>query len=567
MENNENNFQNEVKKVENEVKTAQEKKKTKQNGKGKKVLLGIILLVVFLLLGILAGVMIPENNKPEFVKKIEDKITNQENKDSKKIDESKPWVYDAEYMNDKEEKEKTNSYNNLTYKASEEIKLPYININSEDAKKANEELKAMFDKAYENFGKLEEATNLATGEKIIRDDWFSFTEYKYDFYENNNILSIVIKKLDVHIPGDGGVEYVIYNFNLDTLKFATLEEVGKACGFSSESDIKEKIGIAMENAGEEAGIFEDTVWDGKRFFIDKVGKLNVVLPGPAYGEITLEVDKNIERVTVTEKGDNKNLVNDNNAAQDQANRTDFSFMVDEGFKDVTYVSERVNNGYLYKIVFDEKGNPTISVEYIPDNMYGIYNSFYDIVQSNNWPESGIETASFKFKDLNGNGSEQNGTIQYSLVTNNETIELKLTVPYGENVNKGITLYKASTYTRPDNTNRSSGKLTITNFRNESFDFEINATHVNGENIEESIARGGINLGDVSGTAKKISEGKYQFVPDENEELMKYYESEYKIEFNIKADNSIEVKEIYDDAKYSQGPYAGAGIRFTGVYSK
>ena len=73
-----------------------------------------------------------------------------ETKTGKKIDESKPWVYDAEYLKDKEEKVKTNKENSLTFKSTEQIKLPYININSEDARIANDEIKVFEEKAYEN---------------------------------------------------------------------------------------------------------------------------------------------------------------------------------------------------------------------------------------------------------------------------------------------------------------------------------------------------------------------------------------------------------------------------------
>jgi flagellar basal body-associated protein FliL len=561
MENNENNFKNEVKDVENNVNNAPKKeKKIKKGGKVKVVLLAILVLILFLLVGIIAGMMISGNNKPEFIKQIEDKITKQENKDSKKIDESKPWVYDAEYLNGRTDKTREN------YKASRDLIAPFININSDDAKKANEDIKALYEELYGKFTENLEVSVGVNQEKVVDGSVYAISKINYEYIVKDNILSILLIYDKGAVPADVSRSYKTYNFNLDTLKFASLEEVGKVCGFNSESEIKEKINIAMENAGEEAGIFDDTVWDEKRFFVNKNGKLNIVLPGPALGEITLEVDKDAKKVDNTTNSGNENKQQIKNYSQDN-----FMFLNAAGFKNVTYESKKDENGPNYKVEFDEKGNPTITIvllgEGIGSQIYETYNSFYSIVQSNNWPESGIETASFKFKDLNGTGSEQTGVIKYSLVTNNETIELKMSVPYGEHSNKEITLYKANKYIRPDNTNRSSGELMITNFTNESFDFEINATHVNGEDINESIARGGINLGEVSGTAKKVSEGKYQFVPDENEELMKYFESEYKIEFNIKDDNSIEVKEIYDDAKYNQGPYAGAGVRFTGVYSK
>ena len=75
------------------------------------------------------------------------------------------------------------------------------------------------------------------------------------------------------------------------------------------------------------------------------------------------------------------------------------------------------------------------------------------------------------------------------------------------------------------------------------------------------------MGDVSGTAKKISEGKYQFVPEKDDELMTIWEGEYIINFTVKNDSTIEVEEVYDKDNYSQGPYSGGNVRFDGTYTK
>lgn len=537
----------------------------KKNNNGKTVIWIIVTIILVLVIGIGGGFLLAsKNNNNNTLNKTETPENKQEQtKTSKKIDESKPWVYDAEYGKDKTVK-KVESFSSDKY-----LTVPYININSEDANKANDEIKNIYEEIYSKYGTAPSYTIIYSS--------------NYEFYENDNILSIVLRVGNAVINGGAGTSKTyIYNFNLDTLKTATLKEMAILCGFNSESDVKNKVKgwekrqdeLAKANPDKVAAQMTGVV-DGQ-YFIDKDKKLNFIYmslaAGNYYTPAVVEPNKDIEDFYEFEDDNNLTIeASNSNSKTRNYNQDNFLFLNAAGLKNVTFESKKDENGYNYRIDFDEKGNHTIKIvllgEGIGSQVYGTYNNFYDIVQSNNWPESGIETASFKFKDLNGIGSEQNGTIQYSLVTNNETIKLKLSVPYGEQQNKEITLYKASTYIRPDNTNRSSGELTITNFTNESFDFDINATHVNGENIEESIARGGINLGEVSGTAKKLSEGKYQFVPEKDDELMAIWEGEYKINFTVINDSTIEIEEIYDKDNYSQGPYSGGNVRFDGTYTK
>ena len=321
MGNNENNFQNEVKDVENEVKTAQEEKKTKKNGKGKKVLLFILLLAVFLLLGILVGVMIPGNNKPEFVKQIEDKITNQENKDSKKIDESKPWVYDAEYLKEnkkiyqdsaKTEEDADNSEKDLV--------VPYININSDAAKRANEQIKALYDKYYDKYGK-----EASEHDSSVYKTYYHYL-LKYDTYINDNILSVAITLYEGIVVVDGGTgggksTVYTYNFNLDTLNESGVDEMAKKCGFSSEDEVTSKIKSWEEK---QRKILSETdlsdifagVESGK-YLIDGNGKLNFLYrintSGSTVYKEVIEKDKEIELFYTEEDANkSKNEASNNN---------------------------------------------------------------------------------------------------------------------------------------------------------------------------------------------------------------------------------------------------------------
>ena len=118
-------------------------------------------------------------------------------------------------------------------------------------------------------------------------------------------------------------------------------------------------------------------------------------------------------------------------------------MADEGFKNVTYESEKNVNNYFYSVEFDEKGNPRITIIAIaPDDeagnhVYESYANFYDIEED---VAAGSRYVSFKFKTLNETGSEEEGVLRFSNVTDNEDITLRLTVPE-EQQNREIILKK------------------------------------------------------------------------------------------------------------------------------
>lgn len=306
-ENNEKIVQNEVKDVE------QTDNKQKKNSNRKTIVLIVIVLILIFAIGICIGALV--SKKENVITNTENSTKTQENTQeqtttSKKIDESRDWVYEADYLKEKEEKIKTSKENNLTVKSSEEIKLPYININSEDARIANKEIEVFAEKAYADFGKplpLQSAN-----EVITNDDCFSFTGYNYESYENNNILSIVIMKTSVSVPGDESVSYITYNFNLDTQKSVDIMEVAQLYGFKSLADLSSKLHITLKNSetmGEGLSP-EYTVWDGKRYFV-KDNKINVVVPGPVTSERTLEISPNVVEISSNATNSSINITNKN----------------------------------------------------------------------------------------------------------------------------------------------------------------------------------------------------------------------------------------------------------------
>lgn len=245
---------------------------TNQNNKSKDKKIAIILIsiiiVLILAIGIGVGVWFAGDttkiiNNTEEIIKTEDKNVN------KKLDETKSWVYDAEY--NKENKIVDNKYN-----FNNDVVVPYININSKDAEKVNSEIKNIYEEAYLKFGSKETAKGVENNSKIIYS-----ANYKY--YENDNIISIVLEVASFESNGGARTSKLYtYNFNTDTLNLATLSEISRLCGFSSANDVNEKIvkweksqyEYAKANPGVIAGQLIGVV-DGQ-FFVDLNKKLNFI---------------------------------------------------------------------------------------------------------------------------------------------------------------------------------------------------------------------------------------------------------------------------------------------------
>lgn len=203
---------------------------------------GLIILIVFLsilviglscylVFGKFIGNTNNENNKT--AEKTENKKKEETKKMISKIDESKKWVYDAEYEKNVDVEEYTTTFGNTYY--AKDIVVPYVNINSDDAKAANDEIKEAFDEIIKRYNNGVEA-------KVTYIDICN-----YETNINNNVLSLIFTY------GFGGTSvvhpiYMAYNFNLETGKELTYEETYKLAGFTkdtiqkaAEEAIKEKV--------------------------------------------------------------------------------------------------------------------------------------------------------------------------------------------------------------------------------------------------------------------------------------------------------------------------------------
>lgn len=195
----------------------------------KKIIFAIIIII---LIAVISGILIFKNaNNKEESKKEE--IVNQEKLSKEEL------VYDAKYENNLEI---TSYKDNFGREYSvEDIKLPYINLDSEDAKKANKEIeelhKNLIKEFKENLGYINQG--MMTNDCIAN----------YNSYVNGNTLSIVI---DIEYGERLYKDYCTYNFDLETLKLLTYEEVYKKAGITEEN-----ISTKVENAIRSCEIYKE----------------------------------------------------------------------------------------------------------------------------------------------------------------------------------------------------------------------------------------------------------------------------------------------------------------------
>ena len=233
----------------------------------KKILLVISLISILFLVGC-------KTNENEINDKNNEVII--ENEQQEVVD----WVYDANYEKDitvdSYETEFGEVYN------AKDIIVPFINIDSEDAVEANDEIKQIFDSAINNF-------NSGVSDKMTYVDECSYKEYI-----NNNKLSVVVTygvgATDVVHP-----EYYTYNFDLENGNEFSYEEAYAYAGLDSTNiddnvknairyKMKERFGSALvgedfENyTNRSIENYENSLKDNTiKYFINEKGNLNIIV--------------------------------------------------------------------------------------------------------------------------------------------------------------------------------------------------------------------------------------------------------------------------------------------------
>lgn len=199
-----------------------------------KIVLLIILAIIILCLSFVISKNAFSNNYKE---KVNTGITENsidknriKNNIAKKIDDSKDYIYEKD---SKLIKEKVDSED-----YEDNIRLPFINIDSSDAKKTNEELQNRFN-VFSN--------------SLEKDDYgFNYTKMDYEEHIiNNKYVSLSVLRMPIFVPGGDFLEYyTIYNFDLENSgKLLSRNDIIKKFNITEselESKIKDEL-ISMYN--------------------------------------------------------------------------------------------------------------------------------------------------------------------------------------------------------------------------------------------------------------------------------------------------------------------------------
>jgi competence protein ComGC len=199
----------------------------------------LILILILIIIGIIVSlIFVVLNNKNK-----EEESIKSSNNETLKVDTSKAYVYDATYSYDNKYTEYDRAissgengiidyygldveYTNGKQTISN-LKVPYFNINSDDASKANDELSSLYNEYAKNFDTCAEESkdDKLPGCTLL----LAYKSYQYD-----NIASVVVIDSS-QATSTWVLNYHIYNFDLSTGKNLSYDEVLSKVGYNKDS--------------------------------------------------------------------------------------------------------------------------------------------------------------------------------------------------------------------------------------------------------------------------------------------------------------------------------------------
>lgn len=230
------------------------------NKKSNKLLIGII-IILLIIIGCLIFIIL----KPDVLKfnktkelKIEEKEKNSKKEKSIKLDNNKEYVYKAEYKYDNKYTEYNRGYETdetintidrygidvkVRYGTEylSDLSVPYINIDSEYAKKVNKDLENMYTTKAKEF---DQCAQDAEGHDKVS----CSLVLTYKVFENKDVLSVVVID-STQATSAWLFNYNIYNFDLKTGNELTFDNYLKKYNYTKEdflSKAKEKIHSKMK---------------------------------------------------------------------------------------------------------------------------------------------------------------------------------------------------------------------------------------------------------------------------------------------------------------------------------
>lgn len=212
-----------------EIRQPMEKEKKPKKNVGKFVII-LLVLISLGLAGYYGYKYLIKNNKEKMESKPKEEAFV-----LKKEDETKDYVYDADYTSvidfDK------NAGSCPISKTS--LVVPYINLNSEDAKIVNREIKSLYEQAVGKY-----RANVTLDQEPC-----TIVKMAYKYYENNDVLSVVLAYAE-HVTDLANPTFYTYNLSLKTgaliKDYAELKALSNQAN-SSDKDILDAIKIVAIN--------------------------------------------------------------------------------------------------------------------------------------------------------------------------------------------------------------------------------------------------------------------------------------------------------------------------------
>ena len=278
----------------------------------------VIVILILIILGVIALVCYLFFSKKEMKKNNQSDISVE--KVSIKLDNTKDYVYDATYKynnkyteysfdeaknkvvvnNEVTAKDKIETHNDstLSYKYNstvqhlEDLKVPYININSDDAKKVNQELEKLYisyAKKFDNNAEQKDEDGEYYGPDVMCTQVLT-----YKNFTSNNILSIVT--IDYGVCTSQPIQqYHTYNFDLTTGKLLSYKDIYTKVGIK-ENEMENKVEQAIINKqkeimknddyfetnfetfkNESITNYKNSIYNNtNKYYLDKDNKLNII---------------------------------------------------------------------------------------------------------------------------------------------------------------------------------------------------------------------------------------------------------------------------------------------------
>lgn len=172
----------------------------------------------------------------------------------KKIDEMQDYVYEKDIS-------EINETTRSGYRHTDVIRLPFINLNSEDVQKINGKLEQQYQKSATSLKRYNDGSLVEFG--------YTSMNYKYSVLENK-LISLQTESSEILVIGDGfDPSYITYNLDINT---------GKEL---SNSEILEMLNIGADKfttkmyEGIEKFISSDDGWYGVYSINDFTSKFNM----------------------------------------------------------------------------------------------------------------------------------------------------------------------------------------------------------------------------------------------------------------------------------------------------